>query len=104
MILFAMNGILSFSNKPLRAGAILGSITVGLGCLGGLLMLYLKFFTATNVPGITATILTVIIMGGIQIIMLGIIGEYIGKIFEEVKGRPLYVVEETRNIPTETPQ
>jgi dolichol-phosphate mannosyltransferase len=73
-------------------------VIVGLGILGGVLLLYLRFFTRFSVPGITAAILTVILIGGVQIIMLGIIGEYIGRIFEEVKHRPLYLVENMKNI------
>ena len=55
-------------------------------------------FTTFYVPGIVAIILTVIIIGGIQIIMLGIIGEYIGRIFAESKNRPLYIIVSTQNL------
>ena len=71
---------------------------LGLGILGGLLLLYFRLFTSFYVPGIVATILTIIIIGGIQIIMLGIIGEYIGRIFDESKNRPLYVIASSQNL------
>jgi glycosyltransferase involved in cell wall biosynthesis len=64
----------------------------------GVYMLYLKLFTSIPVPGMTAIIVTIVVFGGIQILLIGIAGEYIARIFEEVKGRPLYIVEETRNL------
>jgi dolichol-phosphate mannosyltransferase len=99
MIRFALDAIFSFSNAPLRLATYSGLTIVALGVLGGLFLLYLRFFTMYSVPGITAAILTVILIGGVQIIMLGIIGEYIGRIFEEVKHRPLYLVENMKNMP-----
>lgn len=102
MIRFAFDAIFSFSNAPLRLATYSGLSIVVLGMLGGLLLLYLRFFTKYSVPGITAAILTVILIGGAQIVMLGIIGEYIGRIFEEVKHRPLYLIENAKNLQTET--
>jgi glycosyltransferase involved in cell wall biosynthesis len=87
-----------FQIHPLRLASYIGNFIILIGIIGALLMLYLRFFTKYTVPGITAVILTIIIMSGVQIIMLGIIGEYVGRIFEEVKGRPLYIVEKTMNI------
>jgi dolichol-phosphate mannosyltransferase len=98
MLKFALDAIFSFSNTPLRLASYIGNFIILIGIIGALLMLYLRFFTKYTVPGITAVILTIIIMSGVQIIMLGIIGEYVGRIFEEVKGRPLYIVEKTMNI------
>lgn len=100
MVKFALDAIFSFSNTPLRLATYSGLAIVFLGILGGLLLLYLKFFTIYTVPGITAAILTVILMGGMQIIMLGIIGEYIGRIFEESKNRHLYVLDAAKNLPS----
>lgn len=97
MIKFALDAIFSFSNTPLRIAAYSGFTIVLIGLLGAILMLYLKFFTTFTVPGITAVILTIIIMSGIQIIMLGVIGEYVGRIFEESKKRPLYIINEVVN-------
>jgi dolichol-phosphate mannosyltransferase len=98
MVKFALDAIFSFSNPPIRIATYSGVFIVGFGFLGAILMLYLRLFTSFYVPGIAATILTVILLGGMQIIMLGIIGEYIGRIFEESKNRPLYVMKETINL------
>lgn len=98
MLKFALDAIFSFSNTPLRIAIHIGFYIILFGFFGALLMLYLRFFTAYTVPGITAVILTIIIMSGVQIIMLGIIGEYIGRIFEESKRRPLYIIAEYINV------
>ncbi len=98
MFRFALDAVFSFSNTPLRLATYTGLAVVSMGILGGMLMLYLRLFTQYTIPGITAVILTVIIMSGVQIIMIGIIGEYIGRIFEEAKGRPLYVVDYLVNL------
>lgn len=97
MLRFALDAAFSFSSFPLRVATWLGVMMTVVGALGGAFLLYLRFFTTYTVPGITAAILTVILMGGIQNIMLGITGEYIGRIFEQVKGRPLYVVQHAIN-------
>lgn len=98
MVKFALDAIFSFSNTPLRIATYFGFGIVGIGIIGALTILYLRLFTSLTIPGISAVILTIIIMSGFQIIMLGIIGEYIGRIFEESKNRPLYVVKETKNL------
>lgn len=61
-------------------------------------MLYLKFFTSIPVPGLTAILLSIVLFSGVQILLIGVVGEYIARIFEEIKGRPLYLVAETINI------
>lgn len=98
MVKFALNSIFSFSNFPLKLASYIGELIVGFGIFIGLFLLYLRLFTGYTVPGITSVILAIIIMGGIQIIMIGVMGEYIGRIFEESKRRPLYVVSMTKNI------
>jgi glycosyltransferase involved in cell wall biosynthesis len=98
MLGFAANAMLSFSKKPLTVATRLGAFTVLAGIIGGLYMLYLKLFTSIPVPGITAILVTMVIFGGVQILLIGVTGEYIGRIFDEVKRRPLYIVEETRNL------
>jgi dolichol-phosphate mannosyltransferase len=98
MIGFANNAILSFSSKPLTMAIHLGFMTIFTGMVGGGYMLYLKFFTNTLVPGLTAILLSIVLFSGVQILLIGIIGEYIARIFEEVKGRPLYLVAETINL------
>jgi dolichol-phosphate mannosyltransferase len=98
MLGFAANAVLSFSRKPLAVATRLGAFTVLAGIAGSVYMLYLKLFTSIPVPGVTAIIVTIIIFGGVQILLIGVAGEYIARIFDEVKRRPLYIVEETRNL------
>jgi len=97
MLAFATNAILSFSKKPLTLAIRLGFLTIIFGLVLGSYALYLKLFTAVQVPGVTAVLVTIIVFGGIQILLIGIIGEYIARIFEEVKNRPLYLVAERWN-------
>ena len=102
MFSLALDAILSFSNVPLRISTYVGLTVVLLGILGGVTVFILRFFTTTSLPGASTTIiLTIIILGGMQIMMIGIVGEYIGRIFEESKGRPLYVVDSLVNFPDE---
>lgn len=98
MLVFATNAILSFSSKPLTLAIRLGFLTIFAGLAGGAYMLYLKVFTNTPVPGLTAILLSIVLFSGVQILLIGVTGEYIARIFEEIKGRPLYLVAETINI------
>ncbi|MDH5630893.1 MAG: glycosyltransferase family 2 protein [Gammaproteobacteria bacterium] len=98
MFRFAFDSVLSFSLKPLALVTRLGIIVVLSGLFGAAYMLYLKLFTDVPVAGVTATILTVIIFGGVQILLIALVGEYVARIFDEAKGRPLYVIAEKRNI------
>ena len=93
MISFALDGITSFSVKPLRVISLLGIICSGLSVLG-LLYALISYFANLTVPGWTAIVCSIWLLGGIQLLCLGVVGEYIGKIFSEVKQRPRYVVEE----------
>lgn len=98
MISFATNAILSFSSKPLTLAIRLGFLTILGGLCGSAYMLYLKFFTNIPVPGLTAILLSIVLFSGVQILLIGVVGEYIARIFEEIKGRPLYLVAETINL------
>lgn len=98
MVKFATNAILSFSSKPLTLAVRAGLFTIVAGLAGGAYMLYLKLFTSVAVPGVTAILLTIVFFSGIQILLIGLVGEYIARIFEEVKGRPLYLVGEQINV------
>ncbi len=90
----ALNAILAFSSIPLRIASVLGLITLLAGLVYAVYILYAKLAGWPIEPGWTALIMTVLILGGVQLLCLGIIAEYIGRIFEEVKHRPLYVVRE----------
>lgn len=94
MIRFALDGIFSFSRKPLRIASYLGIVVAILGFLGLGYMIYLKLFTDSVVEGITVILTSIAIIGGVQLLILGIIGEYIGRIFEQSKNRPLYIIDE----------
>jgi polyisoprenyl-phosphate glycosyltransferase len=98
MIRFAKDAIFSFSDVPIRIVNMIGLCVVCFSIMLAMLLIYFKLFTTFYVPGITTVIVTITLLGGIQIIILGIIGEYIGRIFEESKGRPLYIISETRNL------
>ena len=93
MLSFAVDAIFSFSRKPLTYATYIGIAATAFAGLGGAYLLFLKLFTDQVVPGITAVILTVILMGGLQVFIIGVIGQYIARIFEESKNRPLYGVD-----------
>lgn len=97
MVKFALDEIFAFSNTPIRIATHTGLFIVGFGIVCGLALLYFKYFTTYAVPGITAVILTIILLGGVQIVMLGIMGGYIGRIFEESKNHPLYILKRVIN-------
>lgn len=90
----AIEGITSFTVAPLRIATILGTISA----IGALIYMVFIFFktiiNGVDVPGYASLICIMLLLGGIQLISLGIIGEYLGRIFIEVKNRPLYFVDE----------
>ena len=95
MIRFAVDAITSFSTTPIRVVTGLGLIVVSF-CVGVLAWaIYVKFFTDTAVAGWTSVLIVVLLLGGMQLVGLGVIGQYVSRIFEEAKQRPLYVVEES---------
>jgi dolichol-phosphate mannosyltransferase len=94
MLRFATDGILSFSTKPLQVSVAMGMLCAMVSLLGILYALYLRIFTSLWVEGWTALMIAVLFIGGVQLISVGILGEYVGRIYNEIKKRPLYVVEE----------
>lgn len=94
MLRLATDGIFSFSIKPLQLAVYMGFTVSGIALLGILYALILRLFTEAWVTGWTLLFIAVLFMGGVQLICLGIIGEYIGRIYGEVKRRPLYLVKE----------
>jgi len=94
MIQFALNAITSFSYFPLQLATYLGFIAAGLSVLAIPVVAILRLITGTALLGQATTLVIVLFLGGIQLISLGIIGEYIGRIYDEAKDRPLYVVAE----------
>lgn len=92
MLTFALDGITSFSTLPLRIAFYLGILMGLFSLLLTLDVVYTKVFTENAVPGWATIAASVLLLGGLQLAGIGIIGEYIGRIFEEVKARPLYWV------------
>lgn len=95
MLAFAWNGITSFSNYPLKLVTSIGFLIFTVCLLLSVYALF-SYIKGSIVPGWFSTVLPIYFLGGIQLLCLGIIGEYIGKIFTEVKSRPLYIVEDKR--------
>ena len=96
MISFAIDGIVSFSYAPLRLAVWTGFFVIGLAVLGIIYAVLLRFFADPSqwVRGWASLLVAILFMGGVQLISLGIIGEYVGRIYGEVKQRPLYLVWE----------
>ena len=98
MIRFALTGLTSFSLVPLQLASLFGFLVSAISFLAGLYTIYLKIFTVQTIPGWTSLMIALLFLGGIQLITLGIIGEYIGRISEEVKQRPAYIVQDKINL------
>lgn len=98
MLQFAANAILSFTARPLALATRLGALAVFCGVVGAVYMLYIKLFTDIPVPGVTSILVTIVFFSGVQVMLIGLLGAYVARIFEEAKGRPLYVVARTRNL------
>jgi glycosyltransferase involved in cell wall biosynthesis len=94
MVRFASNGILSFSMRPLRLAMAAGVLCAGVACVGIVWAFAVRMTTHNWVPGWTATIIAILFLGGIQLVCTGILGEYVGRIYMQSKGRPLYVISE----------
>lgn len=94
MIRFALDGITGFSNLPLKFATIAGFIVSGVTFLVSLYALYARFIAKDYVPGWTSLILAVLFIGGVQLISIGIIGEYMSRMSANVRNRPLYIVEQ----------
>jgi dolichol-phosphate mannosyltransferase len=90
---FAASGIFSFSSVPLRISFLLGAVT----CLFGILytiFITVQYFLGNTVPGWSSLMIVILFLGGVQLLSIGLIGEYLARVFNEVKDRPLYYVRE----------
>ena len=94
MFKLALNAITSFSYFPLQLATFIGFIAAGLSVLAIPVVAILRLITGTALLGQATTLIIVLFLGGVQLISLGIIGEYIGRIYDETKNRPLYIVAE----------
>ena len=98
MIKLASVGIFGFSKKPLKLAISLGTISILVALVMVIWIIYLQIFAQDNVvQGWSSTIITILFLGGIQLFTIGILGEYIGNIFDETKNRPEYIIQEKIN-------
>lgn len=94
MLRFAIDGLVSFSFIPLQLATIMGFLASGLSFVGILWVVYLRVFTEATITGWASMMVILLFLGGVQLLTLGIVGEYIGRIYDEVKRRPLYLIQE----------
>ncbi len=94
MLKFALDGLTAFSFAPLQVATYLGVSISVLSFLYAVYAIILRLFTTQTVPGWTSLMVAVLFLGGVQLVALGIIGEYLGRVYEEVKQRPLYLLDE----------
>lgn len=109
LVRLALDGFFSFSVGPLRLATYMGFLVSGLALLGAVFTFFQRLFPdqfarigLRPVPGFATTVISILFLGGVQLICLGILGEYLGRIYEEVKGRPLWVIRDARGFPVET--
>lgn len=95
----AMDGLASFTTLPLRVWSWLGLLVSLLAFLYAAVFLFKTLIWGTDVPGFPTLIISVMLFAGVQLISLGVIGEYLGRVYEEVKGRPLYLIAEEVGAP-----
>jgi polyisoprenyl-phosphate glycosyltransferase len=97
MVRFAMDGITSFSDVPLRFASYFGFTVSAIAFIYAVIVIIFRTFNlrlAYYTPGWASTIVAVLFLGGVQLISLGILGEYLGRVYDEVKGRPLYIISD----------
>jgi polyisoprenyl-phosphate glycosyltransferase len=98
MIKLCLDGITSFSIKPLKLSGYLGALVSASGFLYLIYVIYLALFTDATIRGWPSIIVSMLIFNGFTLLMLGILGEYVGRIYDESKARPLYIVRECRGV------
>jgi dolichol-phosphate mannosyltransferase len=97
MLAFGWDAVVSFSSLPLRVASVLGLVFSFLGLVYLTYVIAVRLFTQQAVAGWTSVVAAVVVLGGVQLLCLGIIGQYLGRMFDEIKGRPLYLVaDDTR--------
>lgn len=94
MIKFAIDGILSFSKKPLKLSVMFGFACSLLALAGIIYSIYIRLMTNEWVEGWATIFISILFMGGVQLISIGILGEYIGRIYDETKNRPMYIISD----------
>ena len=92
---FALDGILSFSDAPLRIASYLGLVVSLMSFLYALNLLVQTLLFGNPVKGYPSLMVALLFLGGVQLMALGVIGEYLGRVYDESKGRPVYIVRES---------
>ena len=100
MLRFALDGIASFSLVPLRLATWIGVLAAGLALAGIVYAVAIRLLTDAWVSGWASLLIAILFLGGVQLVVLGILGEYVGRIYGEVKRRPLYLVKERLGFPS----
>lgn len=103
LVRLALDGIISFSYAPLRLAVYLGLVISAASFAIAVFFLLFKLVVGVDVPGWTSLLIAVLFMGGIQLLTLGVMGEYVSRIYDEVKQRPVYVVADLANFPGRAP-
>jgi dolichol-phosphate mannosyltransferase len=98
MLRFSLDAISSFSHRPLQLATLLGFLISGVAFVAIPVVIALRI-AGSYLPGFSSITIAILLLGGIELIAIGIIGEYVGRIYDEVKGRPLYLVRARRNVP-----
>ena len=91
---YAIEGIIGFSTKPLRYSIYIGSLTAIAAVLYLIWVIIEKLCWGIDVPGYATIIVLILLLGSIQLFCIGIIGEYVGRTFEQTKNRPIYIAKE----------
>jgi polyisoprenyl-phosphate glycosyltransferase len=94
LVHFAIDGIASFTTVPLKVWSYVGVLVSSIALFYAIVFLLKTLIWGVDVPGFPSLLISVLLIGGIQLISLGVIGEYLGRIYEEVKGRPLFIVRD----------
>lgn len=96
-IKIGLNGLISFSGRPLQMMSVAGALLAGFSFLLGAWYVFQRIAGFDLTPGLPTTILVVTFFSGVQLLSLGLIGEYVGRIYDEVKGRPMYIIKQKVN-------
>jgi len=99
MLRFSLDAITSFSHLPLQLATYAGIVSASVAFISIPVVIVLRIFDS-YLPGFGSITIAILLLGGIQLMALGVIGEYVGRIYDEVKHRPLYIVRDERNRPS----
>ena len=93
LLKLAGDGVFAFSEYPLRLASFAGAIVALVSFIGGLALLFWRLFSDQQLPGFATLAVSIFFLGGVQLICVGVLGEYVGRIYNEVKRRPTYIIE-----------